>query len=235
MSNVGVPPDIAAQMPEQGRRGIGGGAVENLATVGKRGAAMGNPNVGAAEEGATAPLAAEVESEETPVCTNSVCRIDVLPEWNFCPKCNTDLLRGGPGKKLGIEYTEADLSDYLFKGYIVKQIKILGKHTATLKSQQPKELEAIDKYIMNGEWGKDEDGTDRKVSEFYMRQMNAMCMTASALVKVDGESIGADLPERMKWLQERGTNFVDILSSRVVLFNKSLAEYLKKEDTILGS
>ena len=196
---------------------------------------MGNPIAASKETAAVAPLAADSADEETPVCTNSGCRIDVLPEWNFCPKCNADLLRGGPAKKLGVEYTEDDLSDYLFKGYIVKQIKVLGKHTATLKSQQPKELEAIDNYIMNGDWGKSEDGTDRKVSEFYMRQMNAMCMTASALVKVDGESIGATLPDRMKWLQERGTNFVDILSSRVVLFNKSLAEYLKKEDTILGS
>lgn len=235
MSNVGVPPDIAAQMPEQGRRGIGGGAVENLATVGQRGAAMGNPNVGETTTKPAETKTADPESEEVTVCTNSACRINVEPEWNYCPKCNTDLLRGGPSKKLGIEYSEQDLSDYLFKGYIVKQIKILGKHTATLKSQQPKELEAIDKYIMSGDWGKEDDGTDRKVSDFYMRQMNAMCMTASALVKIDGESIGATLDDRMKWLQERGTNFVDILSSRVVLFNKSLAEYLKKEDTILGS
>lgn len=177
----------------------------------------------------------EPEHEEVQVCLNDVCKVDVKPEWNFCPQCNMDLLRGGPAKKIGVEFTEDDLSDYLFKGYIVKKIKLLGKHTVMLKSSQPKDLESIDNYIMNGNWGKNADDTDRKVSDFYMRQVNAMCMTAASVAQMDGESIGESLDDRMEWLRERGSSFVDILSGRVALFNQAIVAYLKKEDTILGS
>jgi len=235
MSNVGLPPDIVAQQAaQQGQRGIGGGAMENVSTAQKRGVAM-NTLEPKAEAAEPAAKAASVEPEEASNCTNQSCNLEVKKEWNFCPVCNTDLLRGGPTKKLGVQFSEEDLSDYLFKGYIVKEITMLGKHKATMKSSQPKDLEHIDAYIMNGPWGKNDDGSDRKVSDFYMRQVNAMCMTASVVVKIDGESIGNSIEARMEWLKERGSSFVDILSGRVALFNQALVEYLKKEDTILGS
>jgi hypothetical protein len=88
---------------------------------------------------------------------------------------------------------------------------------------------------MNGDWGKKDDGSERRVSDFYLRQMNALCVTASAVTKVDGESIGDSLEKRLAWMNERGSSFVDIVSQRVTLFNQALTEFLRSEDSILGS
>lgn len=232
MSNgVGIPPDIAARMEQQTPRGIGGGAPENLKTSTQRGAAMG---VSQPLEKEDEP-AVEKEEQKEEFCPNKSCGKTVESDWNACPKCKTDLLSGSPSKKLGVKYSEKDLTDYLFKGYIIREVTVLGKHKMTLKSSQPKDLEDIDNYIMNGKWAKGTDGEDRAISDFYMRQVNSMCMTGAALVAFDGNPIGETIEDRVNWLKERGGGFVDILSQRVVLFSQSIAEFLSSEDTVLGS
>jgi hypothetical protein len=62
-----------------------------------------------------------------------------------------------------------------------------------------------------------------------------MCITAMAIQKIDGTSIGEDLISRVAWLEERGSAFVDILATRVTLFNRAITEYLRKEDALSGS
>ena len=241
MSNtVGVPPDIASQMSQQGQRGIGGGAAQNAKTVQQRNAAM-NPTLAAEQkalaekEAEAAPASEDDKPEEIQACPNAKCRIEVQDKWNYCPQCKTDLLRGGPAKKLGIVFTEDDMHDYIFKGFVVKEVTVMGRIKLIMKSGQPIDLKEVDDYIMNGSWGKTDDGDERKISDFYMRQINLMCGTASVIMKVDGESIGETLADRMKWLQERGSSFVDILSTRVSLFVQALSEHLEKEDTLSGS
>lgn len=169
--------------------------------------------------------------DEERVCKNTLCKKSVEEAWVFCPSCGRDQISDSPQKKLGITIDDNDVHDYLFKGYIVRDLKILGKHTITVKSSQPSDAEEIDLYLMNGKWSKDASGDERKVSEFFLRQMNSLCMTAAAVHKVDGQSIGKDLPERLKWLKERGSAFVDMVAQRVVWFNQSLTEHLEKEDT----
>ncbi|MFQ5352667.1 MAG: hypothetical protein ACE5D3_06305, partial [Candidatus Binatia bacterium] len=175
------------------------------------------------------------EREEFKACPNHGCRSDLKDEWNYCAACGHDLLRGGPAKKIGIQFTEEDMHSYLFRGYVVCDLKILGKHKITVKSSQPKDLREIDDHIMNGDWAKNADGEERKISDFYLRQMNALCVTASAVIKVDGESIGDTLAKRLAWMDERGSAFVDLVSQRVSLFNQALTEFLKNEDAVLGS
>ena len=236
MSNgVGLPPDIAAQQNKQTRGGIGGSATENSANATQRVAAM-DPRAPLKKE-ELPPEEAPKESVEVAkdVCPATLCGAEVEENWNFCPICKTDLLHGSAAKRIGIELGEGDLSDYLFKGYITRDVKVLGKYSITLKTSQPSDLEEIDAYIMNGKWGKNEDGTDRKISDFYMRQMNAMCMTAAAMVMFNGEPVGDSLDKRVDWLRARGASLVDILSQRVSLFNQSIAEFLQKEDTVLKS
>lgn len=230
-NGVGLPADIVEQAKKHGQQGIGSGAKENLHTAGQRNAAM---NVSAPEE-AVEKSEPEPEVETNPKCTNEICKKPVKDDWNFCPFCKTDLLKGGAIKRLGIEFTEEDVEEYIFKGCIFKEINFLGKRKATVKTSQSEDFDAIDDYIMNGSWAKNEDGSDRTISDFYTRQMNAICMTASCLMKISGESIGDTLPDRVAWLQQKGATLVDILTMKTNLFNQAFSEHLKKEDTILGS
>jgi len=232
MSNESiVPPDIREQMPQPSRGGIGGGAVENESSSMARESAMSATSTTPEPEKKAAPK--EKVTEELKACPT--CRKELADAWSFCAACGTDLVRGGAAKRLGIEFGEEDLNAYLFKGFVIRDIPILGKHQITTKSSQPTDLDAIDRYIMNGDWGKTADGAERKVSDFYLRQMNALCVTASAIIKVDGESIGDSLEQRIAWMSERGSAFVDIVSQRVTLFNQALTQFLKDEDTFLGS
>ena len=237
-NGVGLPADIVEQAKKHGQQGIGSGAKENSHTAGQRNAAM---NVSAPEEAVAKPEpepepeSPKPEVETNPECTNEICKKPVKDDWNFCPFCKTDLLKGGAIKQLGIVFTEEDVEEYIFKGCIVKEINFLGKRKATVKTSQSEDFAAIDDYIMNGDWAKKKDGSDRIISDFYTRQMNAICMTASCLMKIEGESIGETLPDRVAWLQQKGSTLVDTLTANASLFNQAFSEHLKKEDTIPGS
>jgi hypothetical protein len=244
MSNGSLlPPDIQEEMarggkappPRQdGSRGVGGSAKENTASARHREVAM-NPDAVLESAEDAEETAGPDDAPELKACPNPACQASLERVWNYCPTCGEDLLRQGLQKKLGIRFTEEDMSDYLFKGYVVRDVKVLGKHKVTLKTSQPKDLDEIDSYIMSGDWAKEDDGSDRKVSDFYLRQMNALCVTAACVIKLDGQSIGKTLDARMEYLRERGSALIDILSQRAAWFNQALTEYLKKEDTISGS
>ena len=237
-----LPPDIREevkkQQPKAGHQvspgGIGGRARGNAATAHQREVALGRHEEDL-EEPAVQEEASDVHTEESKKCASATCTAELEPQWEYCPRCGADQIRGGAAKKLGIEFSEEDIQDYLFKGYVIRDIKILGKHTATMRSSQAKDLGEIDEVIMNGKWMKTKEGKDKQISDFYLRQMNAMALTAIAVRKVGGQSIGETLEERMDWLQERGSAFVDILAQKVTLFNRALTEYLKEEDSVLGS
>jgi len=238
MSNGSVlPPDIKNQLEASARArrtgGIGAAVPENAAAARAREVAM-NPD-GAMDEVVAAPKPVVEEKKELTTCPNGRCAKPLQSEWSFCAHCGTDLLRAGAAAKLGIEFTEQDVHDYLFRGYVVRDLKILGNHKITVKSSQPLDADAIDRYLMNGDWAKNNDGTERKISEFYLRQINSLCVTATAVIKFDGASIGDTLEDRIKWLNERGSAVVDMMNSRVVLFNRALTEFLEKADTISGS
>lgn len=227
MSNGSIlPPDIQEQMAKKPRSvlpGIGSAAPENAA-----------PRRAAPEPEAATPAAKEEEADTT--CKSTFCNATVSPDAAFCSRCGFDQMRGGLIKKLGIEpFTDEDVQDYVFKGYVVRDVMILGRYKATMRSSQAKDLKEIDSYIMNGSWSKSDDGKERQVSDFFLRQMNALCVTAMSVQKIDGQSIGNTLSERMTWLEERGSAFVDILAQKTSLFNQALTDHLKKEDTLSGS
>jgi hypothetical protein len=185
------------------------------------------------ESASPAPIAAP---ENDLTCKSTFCRAVVQADAAFCGKCGFDQLRGGLTKKLGIDaFTEDDVQDYVFRGYVVRDLKVLGKHVVTVRSSQARDLKEINAFIMDGDWSKTSDGKDKSVSEFLLRQMNAISLTAMAIQKMDGQSIGATLVDRVRWLEERGSAFVDLLAQKVSLFNQALTEHLRKEDTLSGS
>lgn len=234
-----LPQDVREELAKQEQRtnaqpsgGIGGAAPENRATAQQRRTAMGEPPV--EEEPAAEEKPAE-EEELAKVCPNAVCQIALDDKWRYCASCGHDLVREGALKRLGLTFTEGDVQDYLFKGYIVRELTILGKYKIVARSSQTKDLNDVDDYIMNGDWLKDEKGTEKQVSDFMMRQVNVLCITAMSVQKFDGKSIGEKLVDRIKWFEERGAAFTDLAASKVTLFNQALTDYLKKEDNILGS
>lgn len=233
-----LPPDIREQVARQSRQasghaGIGGAAQENQASSQRRNAAV-NPDSIVDDQAKPVPAAPE-KPEELKACPNPRCLVDLVDEWSFCAKCGTDLMRGGTEKALGITWTDQDVSDYLFRGYVLRDLKLLGNHKITVRSAQPQDMDEIDSYLMEGEWIKTKDGGRRNISQLYLQQMNSLCVTASCLLKFDGESIGNTLAERVKYLRERGAALVDMMANRVQLFNKSITEHIRKEDTISGS
>jgi ribosomal protein L40E len=214
-----LPPDIQEQVAK--RRGIGAAAPEN--------------NKKPAPEEAPVTVAAEPEKSDLE-CKSVFCTATVPADAAFCPKCGHDQLRGGLIKKLGIEpFDDNDIQDYIFRGYVVREIKVMGKHTLTVRSSQAKDLKEIDSFIMNGSWSKGPDGKTLNVSDFFLRQMNALALTAMSVQKVDGQSIGTTLEDRIRWLEERGAAFVDLIAQKTSLFNQALSDHLKKEDSISGS
>lgn len=214
--------------------GVGSAAGENQQSARYRQQAVQPESV--AKEAAPAKVKPNPKEEvELTTCPNALCNAKLETGWTFCSKCGANLLRHGAAKQLDIELTEQDLEDYLFRGYILREIKVLGKHRATFKSSQANELRHIDDYMMNGSWGKDGKGRDRKVSEFYMRQLNAMCLAAAAMVKFNGDSVGDSFEERISWIDSRGSAFVDLLSQKAALFNQAVSEFLKDQEFVLGS
>lgn len=220
-----LPPDIRERVEQQHPQ---------LSPQGRVGSAA-RENIRRDEEPALEAKPEEAPEEELKRCSNPSCREELDSSWYFCAKCGEDLVRGGAAKRLNLEFDETDVQDYLFKGYVVRDLKVLKKHTITVRSSQPKDLKEIDDFIMNGDWMKTKDGKERRISDFYMRQMNSLAITAASLMKMDGQPIGDTLKERMDWLTDRGSALVDLLSQRVVWFNQALTDFMKKEDSVLGS
>ena len=230
MSNESIlPPDIQEQMAKQRPRpplpGIGSSAPENAPSR----------RLMKSDEAAEPTASPPQPMDDDDVCKGVRCSAKVPREDAFCGKCGFDQLRGGLMKKLGLDpFTDEDVQDYIFRGYVVRDLKVVGKHTVTLRSSQAKDLKEIDAFIMTGGWQKGADGKERQISEFFLRQMNALCMTAMSIQKVDGQSIGQNLEERMSWLEERGSAFVDLLAQKTSLFNQALTDHLKKEVSLSG-
>lgn len=234
MAGSMLPPDVQEQMkrsatPQRGAGGIGAAAPENDRSARARAHAIDPDHKEPAE--AAKPVVSD--DGELKACPR--CRTELKVEWNFCMRCGADLIRGGAAKYLGITFTEEDVHDYLFRGYITREVAVFGKFKVTLKSSQPTDIDEIDRYVMTGPWRKGEKGVTREVSNFYLEQINTLCMTAACAQKFNGESMGATLEQRMEWLMARGSALVDQMGQKAILFNRAITDHLKAADTVLGS
>jgi hypothetical protein len=237
-----LPPDVRQQLEAQAAKrraaagqaapaGIGGSARENTEAARAHAVAM---------AGGVAPAEKEdelgVEKKKEPELKNCPhCHVELDDEWNFCAKCGEDLQRQDYAKKLGIELSDKDVQDYIFKGFVTKEMKILGDHTLVVKSSQPSDADTIDEWMMNGKWRKNKDGSAKSISDFYFRQMQSLSVSAMSTLKMDGELTGDDFDVRFQWLNSRGSALVDMITEKVVFFNRALTSYLKDRNNILGS
>ncbi len=225
-----LPPDLRKQVESRApsaHRGIGGAARENAEQAEARARAMGDP--------APAPAAAGAATEEAKdepkldVCPG--CRAKLDSEWNFCGKCGRDLLSDrDPVTWLGITpFSDDDVEHYLFKGHIVRDLPILGRHKLRVKSSQPKDLKDVDQFFVQGEY------KDKALSQELYRQLHTMASVATSIFSLDGVAIGGEtLKEKMAWLEERGSALVDMITYRVAVFNRAFTKYLEDKNRVLG-
>lgn len=228
-----IPPDLRAGAERtRGSGGIGGRARENTSAAAARAVAMGElpPEAQEAE-----PAQEEIAPPEASATECQRCNGKVEKEWEFCSRCGTDLARKGAAKALGIEFGDDDVEAYIFKGFVTRTIKFLGTHSLTLRSSMSSDMKAIDNYLINGEWRKTKDGKELGVGQSYVYQLSILCTTAACLVQVDGTDIGKDLEARIKYLHDRGSAFCDMISERVILFNRAVTRFMEAKNTLSGS
>jgi hypothetical protein len=210
-----LPPDL------RGRGGIGGGARENRASAISRDAALSNPPV---EEHLSEKAPPEPETDVEHKCTR--CSTISSEEANFCHKCGKDLLLD-PMKKLGIEFTEEDLDQYLFKGYLVKEVKVVGR-SLMVRSSLPDDHKQITAYLMD-EWN------NKPVTQDFWENLRGAASISLCIVSFDGKEIGENVSERVDWMLKIGSALHDMITNKVVLFNRAITEWLSKKDTFLAS
>lgn len=232
---AGLPPDVRQQLEKQrsgAPGGVGSGAKENLLSASARAAAMGVP-VPEAEE--AKPAAKESPAEDLlKTCPNDKCRTDLDDKWGFCAKCGTDLLRSGAAKRLGISFEDRDVEDYLFKGYITREIKVYNRFSLLIRSSQTSDTAEIDTYLM-GRLKEHEKAGGGEMSQFLYSNLLNLAYASMAVAKLNGESTGETLAQRMAWFESKGSAFVDLVWQKVTLFNRAWTEYLRKQDSISGS
>jgi hypothetical protein len=224
-----LPPDLRKQAEARpaAHRGVGGAARENAAQSAARAQGFGEAYAGEpAKEKAEDEQKQEAKLEQCPGC-----RIALSDEWNFCAKCGRDLVGDrDPVKWLGIKpFVTEDVEEWLFKGYIVRDLPIVGEHKIRVKSSQPKDLKEVDAYFLNGEY------KDKPLSQDLYKQLHTMATVAASVSSLDDKSIGDKLGERMAWLEERGSAFVDMVTYRVAVFNRAWTRYVEAKNRLMGS
>lgn len=236
------PPDVQNKLdrnrPPGPVGGIGGRASENATSARARASAMGTPMDTSEEEEDDEVKAQEAHPETTPEPASQACqrcRAPAPESHNFCAKCGADLMRGDFAARLGIKFSDTDVEDYIFKGFVARDLKIYGTHKITVKSSQPADTLEVDNHVMNGKWRKNKDNTDKVVSAIAEREQQMLGLTASMVLKLDGKSIGESFAERMTYLNERGSAFVDLVSKKAMWFNRALTNHLQKADAFEGS
>jgi hypothetical protein len=232
-----LPPDLRRQLADKeaarAHRGIGGAAKENAHEAAARAQAMGAAPAEppAADRREPAAAAAATAPPATGPCAG--CRAPLDTEWNFCPKCGRDLVADSdPVKWLGIEpFVDADMEEWLFRGYLVRDLPVLGTHTIRVKTSQPTDAKVVDKYFLKGEY------KDEPISQELFQKLYKMASAAVSLFSFDGKPIGEKLEERMIFLEGKGSPFADMVTHRVALLNRAWTAFFNSKDSnrLLGS
>lgn len=216
--NEHLPPDLRKQ------GGVGVAARENRASAVARAAATGAP-IEAEDVKEQAESVAEKEADvKIPVCPR--CQKKCPEDYNFCANCGRDL-GTDPIKLLGIEFTDDDLDEYIFRGFLVKTVKVIGKDLV-VRSSLAQDHRDLSDYLMT-HW------SDKELTSDFWENLKGSAAISCGVVSFDGKSIGDDLHDRVDWMMKRGAAFHDMISKKVVLFNRAVTEWLNKKNTFLAS
>ena len=104
-------------------------------------------------------------------------------------------------KELGIEFSDKDVDQYLWKGCVEKKVEIIpGKYTVTLKSLTQKDQDLITEKL--------EEAMEKKVKGLSLKDgytaYRTRLMLAIAVQAVNGEPMATDFDEKMDYISNQG-------------------------------
>lgn len=168
----------------------------------------------------------EPEEPDKELSTCSRCSFAVPDGAVFCPACGMELDRHGLAKALGITLDEKDLSDYLFQGYLVKEVPLVHGKMALFKTLLPSESEKIEQMMM------ERFGNDQVTNKLWVNAYSIITLSYG-WVKFDDTGFGDTPEKRFEHIQERtGAHLVDLASLKWNQFNRAVGAMLEDPEAI---
>lgn len=163
----------------------------------------------------------EEKDDKCPACGESV-----KEEYLFCMQCGVELGRKDVAKAIGVKLTEEDVSEYFFKGYLVKEIEIAHGKKGLFKTLLPREMDELESKMM-------ERFRDKDVSQAQWSNVSAITGLSYGWVKFDGVSLGETPDSRFEYLMGKmGPHVIDIASKKWTILNRSVQAMLEDPDVI---
>ena len=154
------------------------------------------------------------------------CGADTEEDFSFCGMCGVELGRKDVAKAIGIKLTDEDVSEYFFKGYLVKEIEIAHGKKGVFKTLLPKEMDDLESKMM-------ERFKNRDVSQAQWANISAITGLSYGWIKFDGLSFGETAADRFEYLMEKmGPHVIDIASKKWTILNRSVQAMLEDPDVI---
>lgn len=154
------------------------------------------------------------------------CGSEIDEKFSFCGMCGVELGRKDIAKTIGIKLTDEDVSEYFFKGYIVKDIEIAHGKKGLFKTLLPKEMDELESKMM-------ERFKDRDVSQAQWSNISAITGLSYGWIKFDGVKFGETASERFDYLMEKmGPHVIDIASKKWTILNRAVQAMLEDPDVI---
>jgi len=151
----------------------------------------------------------------------SACGDTNEPDSSFCSSCGTELGIKGIEESLGVEFTDDDISEYLFKGYIAKEIPLFRDKMAVMKTLLPKEASAAEDFVVAHFQGKE-------ATQSQWSNVDALTYLSFGWTKFDGNSLGGTQGERYATIEGTiGVHLLDIASKKWSLLNRAVTELLE--------
>lgn len=155
-----------------------------------------------------------------------VCNEPIDPKYVFCGFCGLELGRKSLVGALGIELTDDDVSEYLFKGYLAKEITLTHGKKGMFKTLLPKESYDIENKVT--ERFKGGDATHNQYNNYH-----ALMNLSYGWVSFDGVSFGDTPAKRQDRLESSvGVHLLDIASKKWSLFNRAVSAMLEDPEVI---
>ncbi len=75
----------------------------------------------------------------------------------------------------------------------------------------------------------------KAVTNDFWENLQGTAAVSMGIMSFDGKSPGAKVGERVDWMLGLGSALHDLMTQRVVLFNRAVTEWLQEKNTFLAS
>jgi hypothetical protein len=128
-------------------------------------------------------------------------------------------------KAIGIVISDADITDYIFQGRIVKDKiqAVKGKIEVTFQTLTPKELEMVDEVVAKAQT----EGKNTKEGISNIRTIEQMTF---AWLAINGKPLPKDLEKRKEAINRMGTHVVNRVVESFKCFDVLIEMTLREEE-----